>query len=132
MSSLKKVAVLGAGVIGAGWIARFAENGVAVGLYDPAEDTREKVEAVLANAERAYSKLTMAPRPGMGAITYAASLAEAVAGAELVIEAVPEVLKLKQRVYAEVEADYWSLIPLTLSICYRWWNWLVASKHLQQ
>ena len=104
MSALKKVAVLGAGVIGAGWIARFAENGVAVSLYDPAENARGKVEAVLANAERAYSKLTMAPRPDMGAITYANSLAEAVADAELVVEAVPEVLELKQRVYAEVEA----------------------------
>ena len=33
-----KVAVIGSGVIGAGWIARFLENGVNVRVYDPAPD----------------------------------------------------------------------------------------------
>jgi carnitine 3-dehydrogenase len=33
-----KVAVIGGGVIGAGWIARFAENGIDVAVYDPAPD----------------------------------------------------------------------------------------------
>ena len=47
MTIINKVAVLGAGVIGAGWIARFAENGIAVALFDPAPDARAKVEAVL-------------------------------------------------------------------------------------
>ncbi|MFK8049641.1 MAG: carnitine 3-dehydrogenase [Halioglobus sp.] len=99
----RKVAVLGAGVIGAGWIARLAENGIDVGVYDPAPDARGKIEAVVANADRASSKLTMAPRPLKGDIDYAATLAEAVAGAQLVIEAVPEVPELKRSVYAEVE-----------------------------
>lgn len=104
MTTINKVAVLGAGVIGAGWIARFAENGIAVGLYDPAPDARSKVEAVLENAEHAFSKLTMAPRSKKGHITYADTLQEAVSGAELIVEAVPEVLDLKQRVYSDIEA----------------------------
>ncbi|MBT4520687.1 MAG: carnitine 3-dehydrogenase, partial [Halieaceae bacterium] len=105
MTTIKKAAVVGAGVIGAGWVARLAENGIAVSLFDPAPNARAGVEAVLENAEYVYARLTMAPRPNKGSITYAATLAEAVAGAELVVEAVPEVVELKQSVYRDIEAN---------------------------
>ncbi|MFT6890537.1 MAG: carnitine 3-dehydrogenase, partial [Halioglobus sp.] len=98
MTMIRRAAVIGGGVIGAGWIARFAENGIDVGVYDPAPDSQQKIEAVIDNAERAYSKLTMAPRPRKGVITYASTLGEAVADAQLVVEAVPEVLEIKQAV----------------------------------
>jgi len=45
----------------------------------------------------------MAPRPARGAVTFAASLAEAVSGAGLIVEAVPEDLAIKRSVYAEME-----------------------------
>jgi carnitine 3-dehydrogenase len=105
LTTIKKAAVVGAGVIGAGWVARLAENGIAVSLFDPAPNARAGVEAVLENAEYVYARLTMAPRPNKGSITYAATLAEAVAGAELVVEAVPEVVELKQSVYRDIEAN---------------------------
>jgi carnitine 3-dehydrogenase len=101
---IEQVAVIGAGVIGAGWIARFLENGIDVALYDPAPDAAAKVHAVLANAEHAYEKLTMAPRANKGELVHAAGLAEAVHGVQLVMEAVPENLELKQQVYREVES----------------------------
>jgi carnitine 3-dehydrogenase len=104
LTMIRRAAVIGGGVIGAGWIARFAENGIDVGVYDPAPDSQQKIEAVIDNAERAYSKLTMAPRPRKGVITYASTLGEAVADAQLVVEAVPEVLEIKQAVYADVES----------------------------
>ena len=61
-------AVLGGGVIGAGWVARLIENGHDVAVYDPAPDARAKLDAVLANADRAYAKLTLAQRPKKGAV----------------------------------------------------------------
>lgn len=97
-------AVLGGGVIGAGWVARFLENGHDVAVFDPAPDARAKLDAVLANADRAYAKLTLAQRPAKGAVRLAASIADAVADADLIAEAVPERLDVKRRVYAEVEA----------------------------
>ncbi len=101
---IEKAAVIGGGVIGAGWVARLIENGIDVALFDPAPDAQAKLDAVLANAERAYARLTMAARPTKGTVTLAASITEAAAGAELIVEAVPERLELKRRVYAEVEA----------------------------
>ena len=97
-------AVLGAGVIGAGWAARLIENGHDVIVCDPAPDARAKLDAVLANADRACAKLTLAQRPNKGAVSLTTSIAAAVADADLIVEAVPERLDLKQKVYAEVEA----------------------------
>lgn len=103
-TTIGKCAVLGGGVIGAGWVARLIENGHDVAVFDPAPDAQAKLDAVLANADRAYAKLTLAQRPAKGAVTRAASIADAVRDADLVVEAVPERLDLKARVYAEVEA----------------------------
>lgn len=98
-----RVAVIGGGVIGAGWAARFSENGFAVTVYDPALDAQQKLDVVLDNAERAYAKLTMAPRANKGAVRLVGSIAEAVREAGLIVEAVPEDLAIKKSVYAEIE-----------------------------
>ena len=49
----RTVGLLGAGVIGAGWAARFVLHGVDVRLYDPDERAEEHVRAVIENARRA-------------------------------------------------------------------------------
>ncbi len=103
MTPIKKASVIGGGVIGAGWAARLALGGIDVAVHDPAPDIRCRVEAVLANAGRAVAKLTSAPQPAPGAMTFAESIGEAAAGSDLIVEAVPERLDIKQRVYAEAE-----------------------------
>ena len=62
MSEIKTAAIIGGGVIGGGWAARLIENGIDVTVFDPAADAKHKFDAVLANAERAFAKLTTAPR----------------------------------------------------------------------
>lgn len=103
MSQIKQAAVVGGGVIGAGWVARLIENGINVAVYDPAPDAQQKVEAVLLNSRHAYHKLTMAPRSVEGSLVYTNTLADAVTTAELIIESVPERLDIKQSVYADIE-----------------------------
>jgi carnitine 3-dehydrogenase len=100
----ERAAILGGGVIGAGWLARLIENGIEVRVFDPDREAARKIAAVLENAERAYARLTLAPRPAKGGWRLAGSVAEAVDGAELIVEAVPERIELKHRVYAELEA----------------------------
>ena len=99
-----RAAVIGGGVIGGGWVARLIQNGVDVGIYDPDPEASRKIDAVMTNADAALGKLTMAPLPRRGEMRFAGSVAEAVAGAELIVEAVPERLDIKQAVYAEIEA----------------------------
>jgi len=103
MNQIKQAAIVGGGVIGAGWLARLIENGIDVNVYDPAPDAQQKIEAVLLNSRHAYSKLTMAPSATEGAIHYAKSLQEAVTLAQLIVESVPERLDIKQSVYADIE-----------------------------
>ena len=101
---MPKAAVIGGGVIGAGWIARFIENGIDVAVYDPDTEAARKIRVVLDNAERAYSKLTTAPRRTPGTLTMHDSLDKAVVDASIIVESVPERLDIKQAVYAEIES----------------------------
>jgi carnitine 3-dehydrogenase len=103
MPIINKAAVIGGGVIGAGWIARLIENGINVTIYDPAPDAAQKVDAVLKNSRYAYSKLISVTRASEGSITYCDNTEAAVQNAELIIESVPERLDIKHSVYAEIE-----------------------------
>jgi carnitine 3-dehydrogenase len=104
MAIIKQAAIIGGGVIGAGWVSRLIENGIDVTVYDPAADAAEKVDAVLKNSRYAYGKLTGGPRCTEGSIQFCDSIADAVSAAELIVESVPERLDIKQSVYAEIEA----------------------------
>jgi carnitine 3-dehydrogenase len=98
------VGLLGGGVIGAGWAARFLLNGVDVRLYDPDPDAPRKVAGVLEAARAAYGLLTLAPLPAEGTLIHAGSPAEAVDGVELVQESAPERLEVKRELLAEAAA----------------------------
>jgi carnitine 3-dehydrogenase len=91
------VGLLGGGVIGAGWAARFLLNGVDVRLYDPDPQAPRKVQEVLENARRAYERLTLVPMPREGTLSFAASPEEAAEGAGFVQESAPERVELKQQ-----------------------------------
>ena len=103
MDTIGKAACIGGGVIGAGWVARLLLNGIDVSLFDPAPDAARKVDEVMAGARRAYQAMTDT-LPAEGTLTLAASLADAVADAELIQESVPERLDLKHKVLAEIDA----------------------------
>jgi len=105
MREVNTAAVIGGGVIGGGWAARLIENGIDVNVFDPAPDARTKFDAVLANAERAFAKLTRAPRPTKGSINWYDSAAEASTDAQLIIESVPERPDIKRAAYTEIESS---------------------------
>jgi carnitine 3-dehydrogenase len=98
------VGLLGGGVIGGGWAARFLLNGVDVRVYDPDAEAGRKVDEVIGNARRAMRRLTHAPLPAEGGLAIAGSVEDAVRGAELVIESAPEREPLKRELFARAEA----------------------------
>lgn len=103
MAAIGKAAIVGGGVIGGGWAARLVQNGIDVSLYDPDPEAERKLAAILSNAERAYAKLTNAPRGRIGEVRFAASVEEAVRDADLIQESAPERLDLKQALFAEID-----------------------------
>ncbi len=99
----RAVGLLGGGVIGGGWAARFMQNGVDVRVYDPDPRAAEKIAAVLENARRAWGRLTLAPLPAEGRLEIVASVEEAVEGADFVQENAPERDALKRELLARAD-----------------------------
>jgi len=102
MSNVKTVGLIGGGVIGAGWAARLALNGIAVRVFDPDPEAQRKIDAVLENARRATAKLTLAPLHDPAPIRVVATVEEAVAEADFVQESLPEREDLKREILAAV------------------------------
>ncbi len=100
----KTASIIGGGVIGGGWAARFLLNGWDVNLFDPDPQAERKIGEVMANARRVLPMLYDVALPSEGTLTHVATIAEAVDGADWIQESVPERLGLKQKVYAQIEA----------------------------
>ncbi|MCR9127264.1 MAG: carnitine 3-dehydrogenase [Rhodobacteraceae bacterium] len=100
---MNRAAIVGGGVIGGGWAARFALNGWDVRIYDPDPEAERKIGEVLANARRSLPGLADAPMPPEGALSFHPSIAEAVSGAAWIQESVPERLDIKHLTLAEIQ-----------------------------
>lgn len=99
----RKAAIIGGGVIGGGWTARFLLNGWDVGVFDPDPQAERKISEVLANARAALPALSDVPMPPEGKLTFHDTIGEAVEGAEYVQESVSERIELKHKVYAQLQ-----------------------------
>ena len=96
-------AIIGGGVIGGGWAARFALNGWRVRVFDPDPEAPRKVAEVMANARASLPQLSDGPMPAEGEITFHGTVTEAVEGADYIQESVSERLDLKHRVFAQIQ-----------------------------
>jgi carnitine 3-dehydrogenase len=98
--SPRAVGLLGGGVIGSGWAARFLLHGVDVRLFDPDPEAERRVAEALENARRAWGKLTLMPLPSEGALTLVSSAEDAAADVDFVQESAPEREGLKRELIA--------------------------------
>lgn len=94
----KKAAVIGGGVIGGGWAARFLLNGWDVNVFDPDPEAQRKINEVIANARRALPALYDNALPSEGSLTFCEDMQDAVSEVDWVQESVPERLDLKHKV----------------------------------
>ncbi|MGV8951873.1 MAG: carnitine 3-dehydrogenase [Cypionkella sp.] len=99
----RRAAIIGGGVIGGGWAARFLLNGWNVSVFDPDPQAERKIGEVLANARAALPALSDIPMCAEGKLSFAQTITEAVEGAEYIQESVSERLDLKHRVFAQIQ-----------------------------
>lgn len=100
----QQLSVIGTGVIGNGWIARALANGWDVVAFDPAPDAAERTRAFVANAWTSLEKDGLAEGASQERLRFVSSLEEAVVGADLIQENVPERLELKQEILTAIDA----------------------------
>ncbi|MCB9430845.1 MAG: L-carnitine dehydrogenase [Ardenticatenaceae bacterium] len=95
VTNVERVAVIGTGVIGSGWIAHFLRQGMQVRAWDPASDAEEKVRERLTAVWPILTRLGLHPNASPDNLTFCATLEEAVADAQFVQENTPERLPIK-------------------------------------
>jgi 3-hydroxyacyl-CoA dehydrogenase len=127
MAKVRTASVIGTGTMGPGMGAVLARAGIATALYDVSTDALERARAGVTVAAGVLDRLDAPSAPG-GSIRFETDLAAAVGGVDLVLEAVPEKLELKQDLFRELErlvpdetilASNTSGIPITqiASVC---------------
>lgn len=101
----QRVAVLGAGIMGAGIAQLAATHGHEVHLRDIADEVLDRARATIEHSlERLVRKDRLAEgdvAPTLARLTFTTDLRATVQAADVIVEAVPEVLSLKQEVLAE-------------------------------
>lgn len=102
MRQVKTLGLLGTGVIGGGWAARALHFGVDVIAADVKPEMEEWIRGAVSNAEGALARLTLAPLPRKGRLSFTTDLNAMAAQVDFIQENIPENLELKQRVLAGV------------------------------
>jgi len=107
VSALPTIAVIGAGTMGHGIAYVASAAGCSVTLIDaqPAAlaNGRAKIESAFDKAIERGKATANSRREALARLSTAPAIGPAVEGADIVIEAVPENLDLKQRIFADVE-----------------------------
>jgi carnitine 3-dehydrogenase len=100
---VRRVAIVGAGVIGGGWAVHYLRMGLDVAVYDPAP----RAEAALLRLRDAVwpvlERLGLRHGASPGRLTFHADLAGAIASADFVQENGPEDAKVKQAILADID-----------------------------
>src|SRR5882762_915366 len=100
---IRRIAVIGTGVIGASWTALFLAKGLDVVATDIAPDAEASLRRFVDMAWPAMKRLGLAPNASQSRLTFNADLVTAVKGADLVQENGPERIEFKRELYGKLD-----------------------------
>ncbi|MDF0546003.1 3-hydroxyacyl-CoA dehydrogenase NAD-binding domain-containing protein [Sphingobium sp. H39-3-25] len=102
--TIRTVAIVGTGLIGASWAAFFLANGFDVTAFDPAPEAESHLRGFVKRAWPALGRIGLANGASIDRLTFHPALAEALAFADFVQESGPERLEFKQELYRQMDA----------------------------
>lgn len=100
INDIRKVAVIGSGVIGSGWASRCLAKGLDVVAWDPGAGAEKTLRANVANAWPALTRVGLAPGASQDRLSFHTRLEDALAEADFVQESAPEREDLKRKLHA--------------------------------
>jgi carnitine 3-dehydrogenase len=104
VGAVRRVGIVGAGVIGGGWALHYLRMGLHVDVYDPGPRAREGLLRMLESAWPVLERLGLRDGASPDRLTFCDTLAGAVGAADVVQENSPEDAALKRRVLADIDA----------------------------
>lgn len=101
---IKRIGIVGTGVIGASWAAQYLARGFDVVATDPAPGAEANLRAYVDRAWSDLETIGLTPGASRDRLSFNANLGEALAGIDFVQENGPERPELKQKLFAEIDA----------------------------
>jgi 3-hydroxyacyl-CoA dehydrogenase len=100
---IRRIAIIGTGVIGASWASLFLAKGLQVVATDPAPNAEASLRKFVETAWPALKRLGLSAGASQSNLKFTADLAQAVAGVDLVQENGPERIDFKQKLYGQLD-----------------------------
>ena len=100
---IRRIAIIGTGVIGASWAVLFLAKGLDVIATDIAPDAEVSLRRFVKAAWPALERLSLAPGASQSRLTFTADLPAAVRAADFVQENGPERVDFKQKLYGQLD-----------------------------
>src|ERR1700758_297384 len=100
---IRRIAIIGTGVIGASWSSLFLAKGLQVVATDIAPNAEAALRKFVETAWPALKRLGLSPGASQSNLTFTPEIAKALAGADLVQENGPERIEFKQKLYGQLD-----------------------------
>src|SRR6202047_4339711 len=100
---VRRIAIVGTGLIGASWAAQYLASGFDVVASDPAPNAEAKLREYVDAAWPALTAIGLTPDATRARLTFASSMKEALSDADFVQENGPERPDFKIKLFAEID-----------------------------
>src|SRR5450755_997278 len=100
---IRRIAIIGTGVIGASWTSLYLAKGLQVIATDIAPNAETALRKFVETAWPALKRLGLSPGASQSNLKFSADIAQALAGADLVQENGPERIDFKQKLYGQLD-----------------------------
>jgi 3-hydroxyacyl-CoA dehydrogenase len=100
---IRRVAIIGTGVIGASWSALFLAKGLQVVATDIAPNAEAALRKFVETAWPAVKRLGLSPGASQSNLKFTAALAQAIGDVDLVQENGPERIDFKKKLYGQLD-----------------------------
>src|SRR5579859_7840197 len=100
---IRRIAIVGTGVIGASWAAQYLARGIDVVATDPAPNAEANLRKYVDDAWEQLTSIGLSPGASRQRLSFTPKMADALSAADLVQENAPERPEFKIKLFAEMD-----------------------------